>query len=36
MITRRLPLAKIGLGFRFVAEAKESIKVNIEPHRGFI
>ncbi len=33
MITHRLPLAETGLGFRLVAEAKESIKVIIEPHR---
>jgi len=33
MITHRLPLAETGLGFRQVAEAKESIKVIIEPHR---
>jgi L-iditol 2-dehydrogenase len=33
MITHRLPLAETGLGFRLVAEAKESIKVTIEPHR---
>jgi L-iditol 2-dehydrogenase len=33
MITHRLPLAETGLGFRLVAEAKESIKVLIEPHR---
>jgi len=32
MITHRLPLAETGLGFRLVAEAKESIKVIIEPH----
>ena len=33
MITHRLPLAETGLGFRLVAEAKESIKVIVEPHR---
>ena len=33
MITHRLPLAESGLGFKLVAEAKESIKVIIEPHR---
>jgi L-iditol 2-dehydrogenase len=33
MITHRLPLVETGLGFRLVAEAKESIKVIIEPHR---
>jgi len=33
MITHRLSLAETGLGFRLVAEAKESIKVIIEPHR---
>jgi len=33
MITHRLNLAEVGLGFRLVAEAKESIKVIIEPHR---
>lgn len=33
MITHRLPLAETGLGFRLVAEATESIKVIIEPHR---
>jgi L-iditol 2-dehydrogenase len=33
MITHRLRLAETGLGFRLVAEAKESIKVIIEPHR---
>jgi L-iditol 2-dehydrogenase len=33
MITHRLPLAETGLGFRLVAEAKESVKVIIEPHR---
>ncbi len=33
MITHRLGLGEIDLGFRLVAEAKESIKVIIEPHR---
>lgn len=33
MITHRLTLPETGLGFRLVAEAKESIKVIIEPHR---
>jgi L-iditol 2-dehydrogenase len=33
MITHRLPLEETGLGFKLVAEAKESIKVIIEPHR---
>jgi L-iditol 2-dehydrogenase len=33
MITHRLPLAETGLGFKLVVEAKESIKVIIEPHR---
>jgi len=33
MITHRLPLAETSLGFRLVAEAKESIKVIVEPHR---
>jgi L-iditol 2-dehydrogenase len=31
MITHRLPMDKIGLGFQLVAEAKESIKVIINP-----
>jgi len=35
MITHRLPLSQTGQGFRLVAEAKESIKVVIEPHRSF-
>jgi len=34
MITHRLSLAEAGLGFKLVAEAKESIKVIIEPHRN--
>ncbi len=33
MITHRFPLAETGLGFQMVMEAKESIKVVIEPHR---
>jgi L-iditol 2-dehydrogenase len=33
MITHRLSLAEIGKGFQLVAEAKESIKVIIEPQR---
>jgi L-iditol 2-dehydrogenase len=33
MITHRLSLAETGFGFQLVAEAKESIKVIIEPHR---
>ena len=33
MITHRLSLAETGLGFRLVADAGESIKVIIEPHR---
>lgn len=33
MITHRLSLAETGLGFKLVAEARESIKVIIEPHR---
>jgi L-iditol 2-dehydrogenase len=33
MITHRLPLSETGLGFKLVAEARESIKVIIEPHR---
>ncbi|MFQ6064333.1 MAG: zinc-dependent dehydrogenase [Candidatus Bathyarchaeia archaeon] len=32
MITHRLSLAEVGLGFKLVAEARESIKVVIEPH----
>ncbi len=32
MITHRLSLAEAGLGFKLVVEAKESIKVIIEPH----
>jgi len=33
MITHRLPLAETGTGFKLVVDAKESIKVVIEPHR---
>jgi L-iditol 2-dehydrogenase len=33
MITHRLPLAETGIGFQMVTEAKDSIKVIIEPHR---
>lgn len=33
MITHRLSLAEAGLGFKLVAEAKESLKVIIEPQR---
>ncbi|TET71980.1 MAG: alcohol dehydrogenase [Candidatus Aminicenantes bacterium] len=33
MITHRLSLRETDLGFRLVAEAKESIKVIIEPHK---
>lgn len=33
MITHRLGLADAGEGFRLVAEAKESMKVILEPHR---
>ncbi|MBI4686566.1 MAG: hypothetical protein HY756_02130 [Nitrospirae bacterium] len=35
MITHRLPLQEAQLGFQLVAEAKESIKVIIEPHRNY-
>lgn len=34
LITHRLPLAKTGLGFKLVEEAKDSIKVIIHPHQG--
>ncbi|NQT82750.1 alcohol dehydrogenase catalytic domain-containing protein [bacterium] len=34
MITHRLSLGETGLGFRLVAEAKESIKVIIQPHKS--
>jgi L-iditol 2-dehydrogenase len=33
MITHRLPLEETGHGFQLVTEAKDSIKVIIEPHR---
>ena len=33
IITHRLPLEDAGKGFKLVAEAKESIKVIIEPQR---
>jgi L-iditol 2-dehydrogenase len=33
MITHRLSLAEVSRGFRLVAEAKESLKVIIEPHK---
>jgi L-iditol 2-dehydrogenase len=33
MVTHRLGLSETGLGFKLVGEAKESIKVIIEPHR---
>jgi len=33
MITHRLPLAETGRGFQLVAEAKNSIKVIIEPQK---
>lgn len=33
MITHRLPLAATGLGFQMVTEAKDSVKVIIEPQR---
>ena len=33
MITHRLPLKETGLGFQMVADAKDSIKVIIEPQR---
>ncbi|MEM3421511.1 MAG: zinc-dependent dehydrogenase [Candidatus Hadarchaeum sp.] len=33
MITHRLPLEQTGLGFKLVAEAKDSLKVIIEPQR---
>ena len=34
MVTHRLGLADAGLGFKLVAEAKECIKVIIEPHKN--
>jgi L-iditol 2-dehydrogenase len=33
MVTHRLPLGETGIGFKLVAEAKDSMKVIIEPHR---
>jgi L-iditol 2-dehydrogenase len=33
MVTHRLSLSETGLGFKLVAEAKESIKVIIYPQR---
>ncbi len=33
MVTHRLPLAETGQGFQMVAEAKDSIKVMVEPQR---
>ena len=33
MITHRLGLAEIEQGFKLVTEAKESVKVVIEPHK---
>jgi L-iditol 2-dehydrogenase len=33
MVTHRLSLAETGVGFRMVTDAKDSIKVIIEPHR---
>jgi L-iditol 2-dehydrogenase len=36
MITHRLSLAETGLGFQLVTEAKDSIKIIIEPHRSFL
>jgi L-iditol 2-dehydrogenase len=33
MITHRLPLAETGVGFQLVAEARDSLKVIIEPQR---
>ena len=33
MITHRLSLAETGLGFQLVVDARESIKVIVEPHR---
>jgi threonine dehydrogenase-like Zn-dependent dehydrogenase len=33
MITHRLPMEQIGLGFRLLADAADSIKVIIEPQR---
>jgi L-iditol 2-dehydrogenase len=31
MVTHRLPLAETGLGFRMVEEARDSIKVIVQP-----
>jgi L-iditol 2-dehydrogenase len=33
MITHRLSLAETGVGFKLVAEARDSMKVVIEPQR---
>jgi L-iditol 2-dehydrogenase len=33
LITHRLPLDKIGDGFKLIAEAKDSLKVIIEPQK---
>lgn len=33
MITHRLPLSETGIGFRLVAEGRESMKVIIKPHK---
>ncbi len=33
MITHRLSLKETGLGFQLVAEARECVKVIIEPHK---
>ena len=33
MITHKLPMDQIGLGYKLVADAKESIKVIIEPNK---
>ena len=33
MISHRLGLAEAGLGFQLVAEAKDSLKVIINPHK---
>jgi len=33
MITHRLPLTETGLGFQLVSEAKDSMKVIVQPHR---
>lgn len=34
MVTHRLSLAEAGLGFKLVAEAKDCVKVIIEPHKN--